>query len=210
MLLLQHGATVSAQNVFKFTPMHNAAFFAYVAFSLVSYSFSLLLIIFSHLKHSESVDCIVALLDAGANIESVDQNGWTVLHIAASKGNIAIVEVLLKRGAAINATTNANQTPLLMAACNGHLPVVRLLLANSTNRLSATNLAPLKSSDPRNFRRPLCPLKKDADTKTRVHSTHESCLIYAVQNGHLQIAKELITHDPYVRTSTKEEIRAQI
>eukprot|EP01122_Echinamoeba_exundans_P013977 TRINITY_DN6229_c0_g1_i1.p1 TRINITY_DN6229_c0_g1~~TRINITY_DN6229_c0_g1_i1.p1 ORF type:complete len:781 (-),score=153.69 TRINITY_DN6229_c0_g1_i1:97-2439(-) len=145
-LLLQWKASVTSQNVHRFTPLHMAVF------------------------HAESVDCALALLDAGANIEAPDQNGWTALHIAASKGNDAIVDLLLSKGASINATTIANQTPLLMAACNGHIAVVRRLIS------------------------------ANADTKIRVASSHESALIYAVQNGHNTIAKELITYDAELLT----------
>lgn len=81
---------------------------------------------------SESLPTVMLLLDAKANIEAPDQNGWTALHIAASKGNKELVSLLLSRGAQVNATTTANQTPILMAACNGHTQVVQELIKAST------------------------------------------------------------------------------
>jgi ankyrin repeat protein len=121
---------VTSQNVFKFSPLHMAIYHACV--SLPLRVLQKIVACYLRLLNSESIDCALALLDAGANIEAPDQNGWTALHIAASKGNDAIVDLLMSRGAFINATTVSNQTPLLMAACNGHIAVVRRLMNAST------------------------------------------------------------------------------
>ncbi|QHN71123.1 hypothetical protein [Mollivirus kamchatka] len=42
---------------------------------------------------------VLALLEAGAQIDSTDNQGFTALHVAAAKGRIDVVEVLLDAGA---------------------------------------------------------------------------------------------------------------
>jgi ankyrin repeat protein len=43
------------------------------------------------------------LVQKGANIHAKDPNGYSLLHLAAEKGEIEVVKDLLARGADINA-----------------------------------------------------------------------------------------------------------
>jgi ankyrin repeat protein len=76
---------------------------------------------------------VVALLDAGANIERKDSDGCTALIIAARNGHVDTVKVLIERGATVNAKCHINSTPLLGACTFGHLEVVQLLLSKGAN-----------------------------------------------------------------------------
>ncbi|MEA2988063.1 MAG: hypothetical protein QOG83_774 [Alphaproteobacteria bacterium] len=62
-------------------------------------------------------------------VSRVAKIAGTPLHIAASRGNIAMVELLLTNKADVNAGT-FDGTPLHVAAMNGQLAVVELLIAN--------------------------------------------------------------------------------
>jgi ankyrin repeat protein len=57
-------------------------------------------------------------------------NGWTAMHIAASKGLIEIAELLLSCGHLIDieARTDMRRTPLHWASNFGHIEVIELLL----------------------------------------------------------------------------------
>ncbi len=71
--------------------------------------------------------------------KTVDLNirceGWTPLHVAACKGNAAMVGVLLDHGAGINSTTDGSlMTALHIAAVWGHQDVVGLLLERGARR----------------------------------------------------------------------------
>ena len=57
------------------------------------------------------------------------REGWTAVHLAASKGHDAIVGFLLERGATLQVTGNTRCTALQIAAEYGHLATVKLLLA---------------------------------------------------------------------------------
>ena len=54
---------------------------------------------------------IQCLLDAGANVNAVDADGWTPLHWACSTGFIEGVVLLLKHGAEVNAMNMARMGP---------------------------------------------------------------------------------------------------
>ena len=59
------------------------------------------------------------LLDHGADIEAVDFQGYTPLHIAAKAGSEANTQLLLERGAESNAKGKAKPKPKSKAAIGG-------------------------------------------------------------------------------------------
>jgi len=75
----------------------------------------------------EQFRLIVEHVDSDVN--HFNLRGQTLMHIAASCGNLAHIMVLLKRQAALNIPNNQGRTPLHVAVCAGHNEAVRLLLA---------------------------------------------------------------------------------
>ncbi|MEY4318083.1 MAG: hypothetical protein RI902_1891 [Pseudomonadota bacterium] len=59
---------------------------------------------------------------------AVNRKGWTPLHYAATKGNIAIMRLLLQENAYIDAESPNGTTPLMMAAYYASPMAVKLLL----------------------------------------------------------------------------------
>eukprot|EP00928_Gymnodinium_smaydae_P041683 TRINITY_DN28170_c0_g1_i1.p1 TRINITY_DN28170_c0_g1~~TRINITY_DN28170_c0_g1_i1.p1 ORF type:complete len:254 (-),score=37.51 TRINITY_DN28170_c0_g1_i1:82-774(-) len=56
-------------------------------------------------------------------------DGQVAIHVAARKGDAALVERYLKSGADVNVPTGSGVTPLMFASTEGHAPVVPVLLA---------------------------------------------------------------------------------
>jgi 26S proteasome non-ATPase regulatory subunit 10 len=68
------------------------------------------------------------------DIDETDEAGWTVLHIAASTGNLqAIKELIMPLEPAVNAQTNSGSTPLHFAVSKGHVEVIKYLLDNGAS-----------------------------------------------------------------------------
>jgi ankyrin repeat protein len=76
------------------------------------------------------------LLEAGADINKADNNGWTPLCIAAQNGNVEIVKLLLDSGANVNKATKDGLTALSLAANYGHETCVKLLLDATYNDIA--------------------------------------------------------------------------
>ena len=74
------------------------------------------------------ISLITPLLDHGANINGLDENGRPVLWWAARMKNNRLVRLLIDRGANVNIIDNEGQTPLLQAVSSGNLDGASMLL----------------------------------------------------------------------------------
>lgn len=92
---LDKGATVEARDI-------------YIGVDTTGYDYTALYLA----AYLEYADIARALIARGANIESVDKYGNTVLIQATANGCTAVIERLLKAGAKVNATNEANETAL--------------------------------------------------------------------------------------------------
>lgn len=82
---------------------------------------------------SGDVDNARKLLSAGADIETRDEQGATLLMLACHSGNLAIAKALLEAGAQVNASDERGWTPLMKAVYNadmdrGFADVVQVLI----------------------------------------------------------------------------------
>jgi len=69
-----------------------------------------------------------ACLKAGADMNELDEEGWTALHYAVASGHVEICEALIEFGADLEVQLPDLSTPLMLAADEGNLQLARLLL----------------------------------------------------------------------------------
>ena len=63
----------------------------------------------------------------GANIRMLDKDGWSLLHLAADKGEISFVKKLLELGMKDDVLTNKGNTAKELALIKNHDEVADLL-----------------------------------------------------------------------------------
>ncbi|WP_419420736.1 ankyrin repeat domain-containing protein [Legionella sp. D16C41] len=87
-------------------------------------------------------------MNHGANVNAVDDNGFTPLHEAARTGDLVAIEYLLKHGADINCQSKTKRTPLHCAAACGNQLSTKLLLEEGADftLLDEDGLNPLQLS----------------------------------------------------------------
>ena len=78
-------------------------------------------------------DKVTDALDAGANVNTKDNDGRTSLILASRHGHTEIVTMLLEKGADVNAKNNDGYTALIMASEREHMEIVIDLLANGAD-----------------------------------------------------------------------------
>ena len=89
---------------------------------------------------------LTALLDHGFEVDAVDPENWTSLHMAAEQGHTDVVRLLIERGADLNTRNGIQEMgdgggnmPLHLAIHNGHTEVVRVLLEQEGIEVDATD-----------------------------------------------------------------------
>ena len=76
----------------------------------------------------EATDMVQVLLDAGADIDTQNNDGWSPLHSACESGELDVVKMLVRAGAGVCATRDQGWTCLHVMAEFGHTEIVRDLL----------------------------------------------------------------------------------
>ncbi|MBL9135317.1 MAG: ankyrin repeat domain-containing protein [Verrucomicrobiales bacterium] len=136
-----------------------------------------------------------AISKSPATIESRDDQGNTLLHIAAHIGTVDAVRALLRAGAQVNATNHAGVTPLLRAAADPAKVASLLQHGAQPNLASALGHTPLMlaARSPFSGDSVRLLLEKGADPNAR--SRHgATALMAAAAADHLGHVKLLVEH----------------
>src|SRR5437773_11925798 len=112
--------------------------------------------------HWDDREAVELLLRAGANVNAADDHGVTPLARACENARELTVNRLLEAGANPNAAQTNGLTPLMMAARTGNLNVVKALLSRGANVNAATA------------------------------TTHETALMWAIAERHVDIVGALL------------------
>ena len=112
-------------------------------------------------KHApeREASSLMLLLNAGAEPNQSDEEGWLPLMVAAANGQLNLVKLLVENGAEVNARAHARSmldgmTPLMAASHHGHGAIVQYLLERgarpairSSNGLDAATIAALEGHE---------------------------------------------------------------
>uniref|UniRef100_A0A6Q2Z4D3 Tetratricopeptide repeat, ankyrin repeat and coiled-coil containing 1b n=1 Tax=Esox lucius TaxID=8010 RepID=A0A6Q2Z4D3_ESOLU len=79
----------------------------------------------SHLGHQEMAGL---LLEFGASVDVLSENGMTPLCFASAAGHLGLVNLLCKRGAKVDHVDKSGQCALVHAALRGHPDIIQYLL----------------------------------------------------------------------------------
>ena len=82
--------------------------------------------------HEGFQNIVEALIEA-TDVKKELPDGRSALHLAAQKGNIAVVKWLIKAKAEVDAQTKTGWTPLMIAAQKGHGGIVQVLTEESAD-----------------------------------------------------------------------------
>lgn len=146
---------------------------------------------------SRDLQEVTRILNEGFDINSVNQDGQTALHLAAEKGFLEIVQSLIDMGANIDCKDFYKYTPLHFAA-NEHKEITRLLIERGANpniinneRQSALTIAMNKGNNE------ICLelLKSNlitADTVNYSNFLYKAPLYYASRSGDLEMVELLM------------------
>uniref|UniRef100_A0AAR2M046 Orc1-like AAA ATPase domain-containing protein n=1 Tax=Pygocentrus nattereri TaxID=42514 RepID=A0AAR2M046_PYGNA len=114
----------------------------------------------SHLGHLEMV---ALLLEFGAPVEGLSENGMTPLCYAAAAGHLGVVTLLCRKGAKVNHVDKSGQCAVVHAALRGHGEILQYLLEQNWS--------------------------SDSSLKNKVL---QQALIAGSSMGHLQVVKDLL------------------
>ncbi len=82
-----------------------------------------------------SIETILLLIDNGADIFDVDDEGVSIFDMAITYDNIELVKYLIKQGKDVNDTTRKSGfTALMGAACYGRVEIAKILLENGADQ----------------------------------------------------------------------------
>lgn len=149
-----------------------------------------------------SLEALVALVEAGADLEAADDERWTPLMCAAENGHIECVHILVAHAANLDARSNEQDTALILAAYYGHERVVRALAAFGADRRAKDNdgrtalVAAAESGHVFVVQELLAKDEKDLDADAAIAesivSDRVAALHRAVTSGHLDVVRSLL------------------
>lgn len=151
------------------------------------------------------IETVREFLNEG-RIDSLTEEGESLLSAACSAGCYFLVEMILDMGAATEDRGHKDTTPLIEAANSGHSDIVKLLIERKASINAQTNQGntPLILASA-NGHTECVRLLLEAGAKTEEHNeSGHTALMEAASNGHVDVAKLLISKGASINTHSHE------
>uniref|UniRef100_A0A672ZJP2 Kinase D-interacting substrate of 220 kDa B n=1 Tax=Sphaeramia orbicularis TaxID=375764 RepID=A0A672ZJP2_9TELE len=150
-------------------------------------------------------DCVMHLLEKGADVDQEGANSMTALIVAVKGGYTEVVKELLKRNPNVNMTDKDGNTALMIAAKEGYTEIVQDLLdagtyVNIPDRSGDTVLIGAVRGGHVEIVRAL--LHKYADIDIRGQES-KTALYWAVEKGNATMVRDILQCNPDTETCTK-------
>ena len=161
-----------------------------------------------HLAVCEKLtDVVQVLIDAGADIDTVNKDGWAPLDSACKYGTLDVVKMLVEAGTGLRDTIDEGWTCLHIAACFGHTETVRYLMGlpfvdmNHRDGNNRTALCVAVDEEHTDIVQVLFDAGADIDTQ---NNEGWSPLHYACLTGALDVVRMLVRAGAEVRTTDND------
>lgn len=151
------------------------------------------------------IETVREFLNEG-RIDSLTEEGESLLSAACSAGCYFLVEMILDMGADVEDRGHKDTTPLMEAANSGHSDIVKLLIDRKASVNAQTNQGntPLILAAA-NGHTECVRLLLDAGARTEEHNeSGHTALMECASNGHVDVAKLLISRGASVNTHSHE------
>ncbi|XP_061750577.1 ankyrin repeat domain-containing protein 26-like isoform X1 [Nerophis ophidion] len=141
------------------------------------------------------------------DVNQVDKQNRTALHIACASGNYEVVKFLVEKKAKLNLSDNQNRTPLMKAVQGQHDVIVNILLENHAEPnlvdMNGNTALHLASSIPSIS---IVDILQKYDADINVHNKEGlSPLTLSVQEDYLDVAEFLLKKGADVNTFDKDQ-----
>ncbi len=150
--------------------------------------------------HADDIDQIERNLFWGADVNVAGPDGNYPIHVAAQRGNRAIVQMLLKDSAQINALNSKEMTPLYTAIMHGRIQTAELLIKKGAT-FSPDKLLHDVASHGVEYKDIISLLLKNGAKLESQDKDGNTPLHVAVTNNHRVLVRQLLTRGADVRTT---------
>lgn len=75
-----------------------------------------------------NISDLIRMLAEGADINKLNANGENALHVAATRGQLAVVNLLIQAGANLEVCSDSEVSPLYLAVIGNHADIVQALI----------------------------------------------------------------------------------
>lgn len=155
-------------------------------------------------KH-KNIEIIKYLIEFGADVNILNEDGDTPLHYASMEGHLEIVKYLIESGADVNILDKERDTPLHYASDNGNLDTVKYLIQhgakiNIQNEYDETPLH--KASDNQHLKIVKFLLKNNANINIQ-NNFGDTPLHIASDKDNLKLVKILIENSGDINVNIK-------